>query len=257
MKYLLLLPSLVIFAIDLFASNYSCILAADKYEKIYNLPQYLLLSVSLTESGKRIESGEFVSWPWTINVKGKGKFFKTKNEAVSYVSNYTKKGRKNIDIGCMQINYMYHPQAFKNFQDAFDPYLNVEWSAKMLKTLYEKFGSWKEAVGYYHSYRNTRRKKYSAKVFNTLLTVKTDKNYTDIVQAAYKIEKENKKDIISNDNYSPLVKPVTSQNEIPEYNLTKKSKNKPKKVEPNSAYILARMEKVNFFRDYFYKKAKN
>ena len=127
----------------------------------------------------------------------------------------------------------------------------------MLKTLYEKFGSWKEAVGYYHSYRTTRRKKYSAKVFNTLLTIKNDKNYTDIVQAAYKIEKENKKDIIFNNNYSPLVKPVTSQNEIPKYNLNKKSKNNPKKIEPNSAYILARMEKVNFFRDYFYKKAKN
>ena len=68
---------------------------------------------------------------------------------------------------------------------------------------------------------------------------------------------ENKKDIIFNNNYSPLVKPVTSQNEIPKYNLNKKSKNNPKKIEPNSAYILARMEKVNFFRDYFYKKAKN
>ena len=54
--------------------------------------------------------------------------------------------------------------------------------------------------------------------------MKNNKNYTDIMQAAYKIEKENKKDIIFNDNYSPLVKPVTSHNEIPEYNLTKKSK---------------------------------
>ncbi len=257
MKYLLLLPSLIIFAFDLFASNYSCILAADKYEKIYKLPKNLLLSVSLTESGKRIEGGEFISWPWTINIKGKGIFFKTKNEAVNYVSNYTKKGRKNIDIGCMQVNYMYHPKAFKNFQDAFDPYLNVEWSAKMLKTLYEKFGSWKEAVGYYHSYRNTRRKKYSAKVFNTLLTVKTDKKYADIVQAAFKIKNENKKDFIINDTYTHLDKSVISQNKIPEYDITNKSKNKPKKVEPNSPYILARMEKVNFFRNYFYKKEKN
>ena len=257
MKYLLILPSLIIFTFDLFASIYSCILAADKYEKIYKLPKNLLLSVSLTESGKRIDSGEFVSWPWTINIKGEGKFFKTKNEAVNYVINYTKKGRKNIDIGCMQVNYMYHPKAFKNFQDAFDPYLNVEWSAKMLKTLYEKFGSWKEAVGYYHSYRNTRRKKYSAKVFNTLLTVKNDKKYTAIVQAANKIDKENKKNIVFNDNYKPLIKPVTSQNKITEYKLKKNSKNKPKKVEPNSAYILARMEKVNFFRNYFYKKTRN
>ena len=41
------------------------------------------------------------------------------------------------------------------------------------------------------------------------------------------------------------------------WHVTSFSKNNPKKIEPNSAYILARMEKVNFFRDYFYKKAKN
>ena len=63
----------------------------------------------------------------------------------------------------MQINYMYHPNAFKNFYDAFDPDKNVEWAAIMLKSLYSKFGSWEAAVGYYHSYRNTKRKKYSFK----------------------------------------------------------------------------------------------
>ena len=257
MKYLLVLPNLLLLTLDLLSNNYSCILAAKKYEKIYELPENLLLSISLTESGKRIKNGDFVSWPWTINAKGKGKFFNTKNEAIDYVINYTRKGKKNIDLGCMQVNYMYHTKAFKSFEDAFDPELNVEWAAKLLKSLYQKFGSWKEAVGYYHSYRHTRRKKYSAKGFNTLLTVKNNKKYNNIVQAAYKIEKENKKNIIFNDNYIPLVKPINSFTKVSEYKITKDSKNKLRKVETNSAYILARMEKVNFFRNYFYNKTKN
>ena len=252
MKYLLILPNFLIFTFNLFSNNYSCILAASKYENIYNLPKNLLLSVSLTESGKTVKNGEFISWPWTINVKGKGKFFKTKNEAVTYVSNYTKKGKKNIDLGCMQVNYMYHPNAFKNFNDAFDPELNVKWSAKKLKYLYQKFGSWKLAVGYYHSYRTMRRKKYSAKVFNTLLTVKNNNYYNNIVQAEQKIERENKKDIIFNAGYTYTIQSNTSVEKI-----SKSSKNNPKKMETNSAYILARMEKVNFFRNYFYNKNKN
>ena len=37
---------------------------------------------------------------------------------------------------------MYHPNAFKNFYEAFDPDKNVEWAATMLKSLYAKFGTW-------------------------------------------------------------------------------------------------------------------
>ena len=155
-KHILFLLFLISY--EAHTTNYECILASKKYEKIYNLPENLLLSVALTESGKKADNGEFISWPWTVNVKGKGKYFKNKNDAVNFVKKYTNRGRKNIDLGCMQVNYMYHPKAFGSFQEAFDPDKNVEWSAKTLNTLYNKFGTWREAVGYYHSYRTTKRK---------------------------------------------------------------------------------------------------
>ena len=62
------------------ADIYTCIESAKKYEKIYQLPENLLVSVALTESGKKLKSGEFVAWPWTVNIKGKGKFFKSKDQ---------------------------------------------------------------------------------------------------------------------------------------------------------------------------------
>ena len=61
---------------------------------MYGIPKNLLLSMSLTESGRRIKNGEFVSWPWTINRKGKGKFFSNKVAAINYVKEYLKKGKK-------------------------------------------------------------------------------------------------------------------------------------------------------------------
>ena len=65
-----------------------------KYEKIYQLPENLLVSVALTESGKKLKSGEFVAWPWTVNVKGKGKFFESKDLVLKYVESYIKKVKK-------------------------------------------------------------------------------------------------------------------------------------------------------------------
>ena len=83
--------SLFIFiATNALAKNYSCVEATKKYEKKYNLPENLLLSIALTESGRKVDKQNFLPWPWTINVRGKGMFFKTKTEVVEYVKNYVK-----------------------------------------------------------------------------------------------------------------------------------------------------------------------
>ena len=242
MKTLTLFSFFYLFTEVLLANKYDCIIATKKYEEIYDIPKNLLLSMALTESGKRIKNGEFISWPWTINKKGKGKFFDNKETAINYVKEYTKKGNKNIDIGCMQINFMYHPNAFKNFYEAFNPDKNVEWAAAMLKSLYAKFGSWESAVGYYHSYRKSKRKKYSQKVFNTLASLKGHKNFNFIK-------------VTENKEY--LEKDTIRQNKKESLSLVQEKINShvnQKKANTNSDYILARMEKVNFFRDYFSKK---
>ena len=242
MKALTLFSLFYLLAEVLSANKYDCIIAAKKYEEIYGIPENLLLSVSLTESGRRIKNGEFISWPWTINKKGKGKFFNNKVKAVNYVKEYTKKGKKNIDLGCMQVNFMYHPNAFKNFYEAFDPDKNVQWAATMLKSLYIKFGTWESAVGYYHSYRKTKRKKYSQKVFNTLASLKGHKNFNFIQITQNKAHREEyTANQIKQESLSLVKEKINSHA-------------KQKRANTNSDYILARMEKVNFFRNYFHEK---
>ncbi len=235
--------------VNLLANKYDCIIASKKYERIYKIPNNLLVSVALTESGRKIKNREFISWPWTINRKGKGKFFKNKDSAINYVKQYVKNGKKNIDLGCMQVNYMYHPNAFENFNDAFDPDKNVAWAAKMLNSLHIKFGSWESAVGYYHSYRKKKREKYSLKVFNTLNSLQRENKFNFIQVTEYK---EN------NENYKKLIHKKKSLSIVEE--KIKKHTNKDdkrNKVNTNSEYILARMEKVNFFRNYFYNNKEN
>lgn len=61
------------------------------------------------------------------------------------------KGIKSIDVGCMQVNLYYHPNAFHNLTDAFDPDKNVAYAARFLTGLKNEHASWRTAVAHYHS----------------------------------------------------------------------------------------------------------
>ena len=139
----------------------NCNYLTEKYGKIYNLPNKLLTSIALVESG--IKKSEFKSWPWTLNVSGKSMYFDNKSETIEYLkSNINLK--KSIDVGCMQINTKYHLKNFKDLSHLVEPEENVKYAAIYLLKLYKKHKSWNEAVSRYHSSIPKRKKNYLKKV---------------------------------------------------------------------------------------------
>ena len=60
-------------------------------------------------------------------------------------------GVRSIDVGCMQVNLMHHPNAFASLDEAFDPPSNALYAARFLNTLYGASGSWLQATAAYHS----------------------------------------------------------------------------------------------------------
>jgi hypothetical protein len=60
-------------------------------------------------------------------------------------------GVRSIDVGCGQINLMYHPDAFPNLELAFDPQANAAYAAQFLNALHARTGDWKTATAMYHS----------------------------------------------------------------------------------------------------------
>jgi hypothetical protein len=142
----------------------NCFYYTEKYGKEFNLPYKLLTSISLVESGLK-KNDKFVSWPWTLNVSGKSKFFETKEQALDYLIKNIKK-KKNIDVGCMQISTKYHINEFKNLNNILDPNHNVKYAAKFLKSLYKKHKRWNEAISRYHSSEPQKKEKYLKKVKN-------------------------------------------------------------------------------------------
>ena len=60
----------------------------------------------------------------------------------------------------MQVNLFYHPHAFENLQEAFNPRLNVNYAGNFLTQLFEDHGSWQLAIEHYHSNDKQRGQRY-------------------------------------------------------------------------------------------------
>lgn len=129
-----------------------CETAATTAEYTGHLPPRLLGAISLTETG-RVDpaTGRIRPWPWTINAEGVGQFFGTREQAVAAVRALQAKGVQSIDVGCMQVNLMYHPRAFTSLEDAFDPNTNANYAARFLNSLYAGSKDWPTAIAAYHS----------------------------------------------------------------------------------------------------------
>ena len=129
-----------------------CETAATTAEYVGRLPPRLLGAIGVTETGRiDPETGHIRPWPWTINAEGEGRFFQTEAQAIEAVKALQAKGVQSIDVGCLQINLMYHPDAFASLQEAFDPRANAAYAARFLKALYASGKDWPAAIAAYHS----------------------------------------------------------------------------------------------------------
>ena len=128
-----------------------CETAITGAETAVRIPPRLLGAIADVESGRPDASGTIRPWPWTIDAEGRGQFFATKAEAIAAVLALQASGVRSIDVGCMQVNLMHHPNAFGSLDAAFDPTTNALYAARFLNSLYGVSGSWVQATAAYHS----------------------------------------------------------------------------------------------------------
>ena len=150
-----------------------CALSVARMEEKYDIKDHLLETIASVETGVWAnEDGKFVSWPWSINVNGKGYRFASKKEAVEKVKELQAQGIKSIDVGCMQISLKFHGDSFESVEQAFDPDVNVEYSAQFLKKLYNQKGDWQKAAMAYHSGIPEHARNYKSKLLKRFEKIK-------------------------------------------------------------------------------------
>jgi hypothetical protein len=124
--------------------------AIGRVERETDLPAGLLRAIGLVESGRTTAAG-YAPWPWTVNSPEGGTYLESHAAAVARVEALRGRGHTNIDVGCMQINLRYHPDAFTTIEQALDPLANVRYAARFLDGLRAETGNWQAAIGRYHS----------------------------------------------------------------------------------------------------------
>lgn len=133
-------------------SSAPCDSAITTAEESFRLPPHLLQAIARVESGRPDPSaGRLQPWPWTINANGEGAFFATKAQAIAEVRTLQASGVRSIDVGCLQVNLMFHPAAFASLNQAFDPRVNALYAARFLNALHAGSHDWLAAIGAYHS----------------------------------------------------------------------------------------------------------
>lgn len=129
-----------------------CRPALDMAERRHGIPARLLHAIGRVESGRAdAATGQVNPWPWTANAEGQGFYFDTKAQAVAAITAMRAKGVRSIDVGCMQVNLVHHPDAFANLEQAFDPMANADYAARFLRKLFDQTGDWTKAAAWYHS----------------------------------------------------------------------------------------------------------
>ncbi len=148
------------------ASNSACEQEIQAAALKYGIPEGILYSVGLTETGRK---GSL--YPYARNIEGKAFFPPSEQDALRQVDVARRSGAKLIDIGCMQINQYYHGENFRSAEEMFDPRRNVEYAARFLRNLHDRHETWTMAVARYHAGPNNdpAQKQYVCRVIANLV----------------------------------------------------------------------------------------
>ena len=129
-----------------------CRQAIQVAEREHRLPASLLNAIAKVESGRADpRTGALTPWPWTVNAEGQGRYFASKEEAISEVEALRQRGVRLIDVGCLQVNLHHHPGAFASLDEAFEPRANARYAGLFLTRLYAAERDWERAAARYHS----------------------------------------------------------------------------------------------------------
>lgn len=131
----------------------------------YGVPTGILYAVGLAETGVK---GSLQ--PYALNIEGKAAFPRSRDQALEMIEAARDRGKRLIDVGCMQINAYYHAENFAGLREMLDPHHNVDYAARFLLKLKSRNDTWTMAVARYHAgpNNNPAQKQYVCRIVANL-----------------------------------------------------------------------------------------
>ena len=164
---------LVSFAMSVSFAVHSEGLGIDEFAEIEaraGIPQRVLYSLALTESGRRGRP-----WPWTMNYAGKSYYFADRDTLHRAMELLIGRGKTNFDVGVMQIHWRFHSHLFDSTWEATDPTINAQAGARILIDRFNEYRNWAKAIAAYHSKTEHLGRGYLANFAKNYISTKKEK----------------------------------------------------------------------------------
>ncbi len=121
----------------------------------HRIDPYILYAVALTESRKNGEQNCVVPWPWAINNAGNSFIPSSQQEAKALLNQMLDQGKRNIDVGIMQVNLRWHGHRVAKPEQLLIPSTNLEIGASVLSEAIQSVpNNLAHGIGRYYSWKN-------------------------------------------------------------------------------------------------------
>ncbi|OAI08783.1 transglycosylase [Methylomonas methanica] len=121
----------------------------------HRIDPYILYAVALTESRKNGEQNCVMPWPWAINNAGNSFIPSSQQEAKALLNQMLDQGKRNIDVGIMQVNLRWHGHRVAKPEQLLIPSTNLEIGASVLSEAIQSVpGNLAHGIGRYYSWKN-------------------------------------------------------------------------------------------------------
>lgn len=126
----------------------------------------LLYSIAMAESGATKSKGYAAPHPLAIRASNKAYYPANKKEAESILNSLLGEGKRNIDVGLMQVNIRWHGSKVQSPVDLLDADTNLAVASQILLTAMRSSpGDIAVAIGRYHNWKDLERaQRYSQRV---------------------------------------------------------------------------------------------
>jgi len=136
--------------------------------KVHKLDPLMLYAVSLVASSREVENG-IMPWPYTLTIEGKQVAYPNRQAAVKALNQYLQEGKRNVAIGLMQVNLMYHP--YLRADMLFEPFANIEEGARLLKAAISSTENYHQGLGRYFSWNEIESEMWGRKILEQYKTL--------------------------------------------------------------------------------------
>ncbi|WP_026600574.1 transglycosylase SLT domain-containing protein [Methylomonas sp. 11b] len=121
----------------------------------HRIDPYILYAVALMESRKNGEQNRVMPWPWAINNAGNSFIPNSQQEAEVLLNQMLDQGKRNIDVGIMQVNLRWHGHRVAKPEQLLIPSINIEIGASVLSEAIQSApDNLAHGIGRYYSWQN-------------------------------------------------------------------------------------------------------